>query len=86
MALAIGVKAAAQFMTVGRNLRSSGEGLRSPSGRDRQDDQRVYRHGAGQVSNIDAAIDIVNRFADAEGRRPRARRQDGPRRPRQRPR
>ena len=31
----------------------------------------VYRHEAGQVSNIDAAIDIVEKFAEAEGRRPR---------------
>ena len=31
----------------------------------------VYRHEAGNVSNIDAAIDIVGRFAEAEGRRPR---------------
>ncbi|GAA1463877.1 methylmalonyl-CoA mutase [Williamsia maris] len=31
----------------------------------------VYRDEAGQVSNIDAAIDIVHRFAEAEGRRPR---------------
>ncbi|WP_045822729.1 methylmalonyl-CoA mutase [Williamsia herbipolensis] len=31
----------------------------------------VYRHEAGQVSNIDAAIAIVSEFAEAEGRRPR---------------
>ena len=31
----------------------------------------VYRHEAGDVSNIDAATDIVRRFAEAEGRRPR---------------
>jgi methylmalonyl-CoA mutase len=31
----------------------------------------VYRHEAGQVKNIDAAIDIVDKFAEAEGRRPR---------------
>lgn len=31
----------------------------------------VYRHEAGQVSNIDAAIAIVGEFAEAEGRRPR---------------
>ncbi|PXW33831.1 UNVERIFIED_CONTAM: methylmalonyl-CoA mutase [Williamsia faeni] len=31
----------------------------------------VYRHEAGTVQNIDDAIDIVNKFADAEGRRPR---------------
>ncbi|GAA1480256.1 methylmalonyl-CoA mutase [Gordonia sinesedis] len=31
----------------------------------------VYRHEAGQVSSIDAATDVVERFARAEGRRPR---------------
>ncbi|MBJ7290542.1 methylmalonyl-CoA mutase [Williamsia sp.] len=31
----------------------------------------VYRDEAGQVSNIDAAIEIVHQFAEAEGRRPR---------------
>jgi methylmalonyl-CoA mutase len=31
----------------------------------------VYRHEAGTVQNIDDAIDIVNKFAEAEGRRPR---------------
>ncbi|SIR88832.1 methylmalonyl-CoA mutase [Williamsia sterculiae] len=31
----------------------------------------VYRHEAGSVSNIDDAIAAVERFADAEGRRPR---------------
>ncbi len=31
----------------------------------------VYRHEAGNVSNIDAATEIVKEFADAEGRRPR---------------
>jgi methylmalonyl-CoA mutase len=31
----------------------------------------VYRHEAGQVRNIDEAIDIVEKFAEAEGRRPR---------------
>jgi methylmalonyl-CoA mutase len=31
----------------------------------------VYRHEAGTVQNIDDAIELVNKFADAEGRRPR---------------
>ena len=31
----------------------------------------VYRHEAGDVSNVDAAIEVVKKFADAEGRRPR---------------
>ncbi|MDL9946095.1 methylmalonyl-CoA mutase [Gordonia sp. ABSL11-1] len=31
----------------------------------------VYRHEAGQVSNVDAATEIVRQFGEAEGRRPR---------------
>ncbi|MFW0785666.1 methylmalonyl-CoA mutase [Gordonia sp. CPCC 206044] len=31
----------------------------------------VYRHEAGDVSNVDGATEIVRQFADAEGRRPR---------------
>ncbi|MGC5259097.1 methylmalonyl-CoA mutase [Gordonia sp. DT218] len=31
----------------------------------------VYRHEAGEVSNVDAAIEIVRQFGEAEGRRPR---------------
>ncbi|NED60597.1 methylmalonyl-CoA mutase, partial [Streptomyces sp. SID10244] len=31
----------------------------------------VYRHEAGEVSNVDAATEIVRQFGEAEGRRPR---------------
>ncbi|RPA19730.1 methylmalonyl-CoA mutase [Gordonia sp. OPL2] len=31
----------------------------------------VYRHETGQVSNVDAATEIVRQFGEAEGRRPR---------------
>ena len=68
--MALAIEAARHSATVGE----ISEALEKVYGRHQAEIKTisgVYRHEAGQVSNIDAAIDIVNRFADAEGRRPR---------------
>ncbi|MFT4043097.1 MAG: methylmalonyl-CoA mutase [Gordonia sp. (in: high G+C Gram-positive bacteria)] len=68
--LALAIEAARQQATVGEISTA----LEKVYGRHQAEIKTisgVYRHEAGDVSNIDAATEIVRQFAEAEGRRPR---------------
>ena len=68
--LALAIEAARHQATVGE----ISEALEKVYGRHQAEIRTisgVYRHEAGTVQNIDDAIELVNKFAEAEGRRPR---------------
>lgn len=68
--MALAIEAARQQATVGE----ISDALEKVYGRHQAEIKTisgVYRNEAGQVKSVDAAIDVVRQFADAEGRRPR---------------